>query len=44
VTLLTLIYGGTNAPRAFALAFGAGGVLAICAIAASAAMQRRKRS
>ena len=44
VTLLTLIYGGVNAPRAFALAFGAGAVLAIGAIAASAAMQRRKRS
>ena len=43
VTLLTLIYGGANAPRAFALAFGAGGVLAIGAVAASAAMQRRKR-
>ena len=44
VTLLTLIYGGSNAPRAFALAFGAGGVLAIGAVAASVSMQRRKRS
>ncbi len=44
VTLLTLLYGGTNAPRAFALAFGAGGVLAIGAVAASLAMQRRRIS
>lgn len=40
VTLLTLIYGGSNTPRAFALAFGAGGVLAVGAVAASLAMQR----
>ena len=41
VTLLTLIYGGTNTPRSFALAFGAGGVLAVGAVAASLVMQRR---
>lgn len=44
VTLLTLIYGGANTPRSFALAFGAGGVLAIGAIAASLAMQRQRTS
>ncbi|MCX5738906.1 MAG: MFS transporter [Proteobacteria bacterium] len=42
VTLLTLIYGGTNTPRSFAFAFGAGGVLALGAVAASLAMQRRR--
>ena len=41
VTLLTLIYGGINTPRSFALAFGAGGVLAVGAVAASLVMQRR---
>jgi EmrB/QacA subfamily drug resistance transporter len=44
VTLLTLIYGGTNTPRSFALAFGAGGVLAVGAVAVSLAMQRRRIS
>lgn len=44
VTLLTLIYGGINTPRSFALAFGAGGVLAVGAVAASLAMQRRRIS
>ena len=44
VTLLTLIYGGTNTPRSFAFAFGAGGVLALGAVAASLAMQRRRIS
>jgi len=44
VTLLTLIYGGTNSPRSFAFAFGAGGVLAVGTVAASLAMQRRHTS
>jgi MFS family permease len=41
VTLLTLLYGGVNTPRSFAFAFGAGGVLAIGALAAALAMKRR---
>lgn len=42
VTLLTLLYGGVDTPRAFTLAFGAGGLLAIGAFAASLAMKRRR--
>ena len=42
VTLLTLLYGGVNTPRSFAIAFGAGGVLAVGALAASLAMKRRR--
>ena len=41
VTLLTLIYGGIDTPRSFALAFGAGGILAIGAVAAALAMKRQ---
>jgi len=44
VTLLTLIYGGTNTPRSFAFAFGASGVLAVGAVGASLAMKRRSIS
>lgn len=40
VTLLTLLYGGVDTPRAFTLAFAAGGMLAIGALAASLAMKR----
>jgi EmrB/QacA subfamily drug resistance transporter len=40
VTFLTLLYGGVNTPRAFTLAFAAGGVLAVGALAASLAMRR----
>jgi MFS family permease len=40
VTFLTLLYGGVNTPRAFTLAFAAGGVLAVGALAASLAMKR----
>jgi hypothetical protein len=42
VTLLTLLYGGINTPRSFAIAFGAGGLLAVGALAASLAMKRRR--
>lgn len=42
VTLLTLLYGGVDTPRAFTLAFGAGGLLAVGALAASLAMKRRR--
>lgn len=42
VTLLTLLYGGVNTPRSFAIAFGTGGVLAIGALAASLAMKHRR--
>jgi hypothetical protein len=42
VTLLTLLYGGVDTPRAFTLAFGAGAVLALGALAASLAMKRRR--
>jgi DHA2 family methylenomycin A resistance protein-like MFS transporter len=42
VTLLTLLYGGVNTPRSFAIAFGTGGVLATGALAASLAMKRRR--
>lgn len=40
VMLLTLLYGGVDTPRAFALAFAAGAALAVGALAASLAMQR----
>ena len=39
VTLLTLLYGGVDAPRALATAFGAGGVLAFAAFLAAFAMR-----
>jgi len=44
VTLLTLLYGGVDTPRAFAIAFGAGGALAAIALASSLAMHRRRRA
>jgi MFS family permease len=44
VTLLTLIYGGVDAPSAFAAAFAVGGVLAAAAFSASLAMLRPPRA
>jgi len=40
ITLLTLIYGGSNTPESFARAFAAGGGLAALALAAALAMRR----
>jgi predicted MFS family arabinose efflux permease len=40
ITLLTLVYGGSNTPGGFARAFAAGGGLAVLALASALAMRR----